>query len=88
MCVYVCISFRRIMKSWPIRRLLSIKYYIEVKFGGGSRMETRIQGENNDMKLTVKEGLFRLFKNAWFSIKLLCTGYAYFKMAIFTMCQI
>ena len=71
------------MKSWPIIRLLSIKYYIEVKFGGGSWMETWIQGENNDMKLTFKKGFFRLFKNAWFSIKLLWTGYAYFKIAIF-----
>ena len=45
------------------KRLLSIDF-IRIKFCGGSRMETRIQGENNDMKLTVKEGLFRLFKNA------------------------
>ena len=38
------------MKSWPIIRLSSIKYYTKIKFGGGSRMEIWVQGENNDMK--------------------------------------
>ena len=74
---------RRILKDWPIIRFSSIKYYIEIKFGGGNRMEIGIQEENNDMKFD----LFRFFKNAWFSTKLWPIGYAYFKMSIFTIYQ-